>query len=272
MCKKPPDSRFSDLGSPQRVWAIPAIHGALDKLIAVHDTLAPHFRTGDKLVYCGNYGGFGVGSAACIDEILTFRRMLLARDGMLASDIIYLRGRQEEMWQKLLQIQFAPNPTSVLLWMLGNGLSGTLQSYGISAHDGIEACKHGVLGLTRWTQEILKTIRRHPGHETFANAMTRAAMTADGAPYPVLYVHAGLNADKPLSEQGDCLWWSGADFNAITEPYRPYEKVMRGFDPSRRGLHLNCVTATLDAGCGFGGTLVAAGFDLEKREFNILDA
>ncbi len=272
MCKKPQDSRFSELGSPRRVWAIPAIHGDVQRLMRLHDALAERFRLGDRLVYLGNYTGYGTDSAACIAEILTFRRMALAQPGVRATDIIYLRGRQEEMWQKLLQIQFAPNPTNVLLWMLGNGLAGTLQSYGISAHDGIESCRHGVLGLTRWTQDILKTIRKHAGHETFANAMTRAAFSAQDSAYPVLYVHAGLDTQKPLTDQGDSFWWSGDDFNTISAPYKPFEKVLRGYDPAQRGLHLNCVTATLDAGCGFGGKLVAAALDLESREFDLLEA
>ena len=34
--------------------------------------------------------------------------------GTFLGDIVFLRGSQEEMWQKLLELQFAPNPREVL--------------------------------------------------------------------------------------------------------------------------------------------------------------
>ena len=37
-------------------------------------------------------------------------------------DVAYLRGNQEEMWQKLLQLQFATDPRGVLKWMFEQGV------------------------------------------------------------------------------------------------------------------------------------------------------
>ena len=150
MCKRIDHKGFVDLGAPERTWAIPALHGNVEQLITLHDQILEEFKVGDKLIYLGNYTGYNTSSAACIDEILTFRRLLLSMPDMRCSDIVYLRGAQEEMWQKLLQLPFAPDPTNVLLWMLGNGLSGTLSSYGICHHEGIEACKAGVMSLNKW--------------------------------------------------------------------------------------------------------------------------
>lgn len=63
----------------------------------MHDAIYDAIRPGDRLVYLGNYTGYSTGAAACVDEILTFRRMI-SIEGMMCSDIVYLKGQQEEMW------------------------------------------------------------------------------------------------------------------------------------------------------------------------------
>lgn len=272
MCTRNADNRFRDLGRPGRIWAISAIHGDCDRLTALHDQLFSRIRPGDRVVYHGNYAGYSSNAVETINELLTFRRLVLALPGMMVSDLVYLRGAQEEMWQKLLQLQFAPDPSSILLWMLGNGLSNTLYAYGISPHDGIDACRGGVMALTKWTNAVRGAIRRFPGHETFGNQLLRAAHTDSHAPYPMLFVHAGIDRTRPLANQGDAFWWGAPQFETITDPYSPFQKVVRGFDPEHKGVHMNCVTATIDGGCGFGGDLVCAGFDAAGQVVEILEA
>jgi len=102
--------KFCLLREPRRVWAVAAIHGEANRLGRLHDLIARRFADGDRLVYLGNYLGRGGGIVAAIDEMLDFRRRVLGRRGAFACDVVFLRGAQEEMWQKLLQIQFAPNP------------------------------------------------------------------------------------------------------------------------------------------------------------------
>ncbi|MCB1531477.1 MAG: hypothetical protein KDJ35_01275 [Alphaproteobacteria bacterium] len=241
-------------------------------MTAVHDALLERFEVGDKLVYLGNYTGHGTQSAACVDEILTFRRLIMSLPGARCSDLSYLRGGQEEMLQKLLQLQFAPNPSGVFLWMLSNGLSATLQSYGLCHHDGLEACQQGIMSITKWTGEVRARIRARAGHDIFSTVLSRAAFTEESALYPMLFVNAGIDTAKALDEQGDCLWWSGTDFVDIHDAYDPFKKVVRGYDPQHKGLYLNCVTATLDGGCGFGGELVCAGFSQQGEVFELLEA
>ncbi|MCB9991643.1 MAG: hypothetical protein H6867_09815 [Rhodospirillales bacterium] len=241
-------------------------------MMALHDELYGMIEPGDRIVYHGNYSGYGAATVETIDEILTFRRMVLSIPGMKPSDIIYLRGSQEEMWQKLLQLQFAPNPSDVLLWMLGNGMSSSLEAYGISPHDGIIAAQEGVMALTRWTGRIREAIRRRPGHDVFSTQLRPAAFTDAQTGFPMLFVHGGINPETSLESQGDSFWWPHNDFNAIHLPYAPFSKVVRGFDPRHRGLHLNCVTATIDGGCGFGGALVCAGFAPEGDVVELLEA
>jgi len=266
------DSRFISLGTPQRVWAISAIHGEAQSLMTLHDRLYDHIMPGDRIIYHGNYIGYGNQPSETIDELLTFRRLVLAMPGMKPDDIVYLRGGQEEMWQKLIQLQFAPNPSDVLLWMLGNGLSSTLKSYDISPHDGIVAANEGVMSLTRWTGKIRDAIRRKPGHDIFSTVLRRAAFTPVETGSPLLFVHAGINPKNSLENQGDSFWWCKNDFNTIHVPYEPFQKVIRGFDPKHRGLNLNCVTATIDGGCGFGGPLVCAGFDTQGNVIELIES
>ena len=270
--QKPKDTRFKALGRPGHIWSVSAIHGHIEKLTAIHDAVYERFAPGDRIVYHGNYTGHGPSSREIIDELLTFRRLLLAQRGVVPSDITYLRGNQEEMFQKLLQLQFASDPANVLLWMLGNGMAPALQSYDISAHDGIEACRKGVVGIGKWTESIRQAIRKNPGHEIFGAQYVRAAYTDEASDYPMLFVNSGIDAAKALPEQGDNFWWPRQKFEDITHAYKPFEKVVRGYDPAHKGFHANCVTATIDGGCGFGGALIAAEFENGGNLGNVLEA
>lgn len=272
MCIVSPDIRFSPLGAPRRIWAVSAVHGETDRLCALHDGLMERVRPGDRIVYLGNYTGYGPRSREAVDEILTFRRLILSIPGMMTGDLIYLRGAQEDMWQRLLQLQFSRNPVDTFLWMLGSGMNNTLRNYGISPHDGIMAAREGVMSLTRWTGSIREILRRLPGHDLFMTQYRRAAYTHLDARYPLLFVSAGIDTRLPLEDQGDTLWWSGETFNKMSDSYRPFEKVVRGYDPNHEGVYLNGVTASLDGGSGFGGPLVCAGMTADGDIFELLEA
>lgn len=266
------DIRFSALGAPRRIWAVSAVHGELEKLYALHDAILERLQAGDRIVYLGNYTGYGIKSRETVDEILTFRRLALSQPGVLPTDIVYLRGRQEDLWQKLLQLQFTNKPELALTDMLSQGLKATLDSYGLSADDGMRACKEGVLALTRWSAKIRDAIRKNPGHEIFLTQHRRAAYTCVDQRFPLLFVNSGIDPALPIDSQDDRFWASGEDFNQITQAYAPFEKVIRGYDPSHSGVRINCVTASLDGGSGFGGDLVAARMDGGGRMLELLQA
>lgn len=237
----------------RRVWAVAAVHGQAGALAALHDALWPRLRPGDRLVYLGNYTGWGEDAVATLDELLAFRRALLARDGWKATDLAYLRGGQEEMWTKVCQIQFAPDPGGTLAWMLKSGLAGTLASYGLDPQESLAACRGGVMEAARWTARVLAAWRAHPGHEAFAVHLSCAAYT-QGA----LFVHAGLDPARPLEDQGDALWWGAGGFAGAQGGYDGFAQVVRGYDPQHGGVAFGHGVATIDAGCGFGGPLAAA--------------
>lgn len=272
MCQAVPDRRFASLKSPNRLWAISSVHGEVERLASLHDAVLHRVQPGDRIIYLGNYTGYGTRSAETVDEILTFRRRVLSMRGMIPEDLVYLRGRQEDMMQTLQQLHFCPNPVDTLLWMLASGLANTFQSYGICAHDGIMAAREGTTYITRWTGRVRDILRTHPGHDTFNTQFRRAAFTQYGERFPLLFVNADIDPFKPLKDQDDRLWWGGEHFPDMHECYAPFEKVVRGFDPRHRGLMLNCVTASLDGGCGFGGSLVCAGLECSGDFFEVLEA
>lgn len=259
------------MGTPQRVWAISAIHADAEKLVQLHDALLDRIMPGDRLVYLGNYIGYGPKPLETMQELLTFRRLVLSMPGMVSNDLLYLRGGQEEMWQKLLQLQFAPNPSDVLLWMLSKGIGSTLEGYGISPHDGIMAAQEGVMALTRWTNSIRDAIRKQPGHDMFNTQLKKAAYTHTAMEGSLLFVNSGINPTSSLDKQGDNFWWSQHNFDAIVLPYDPFSKVIRGYDPKHNGIRMNCVTATIDGGCGFGGSLNSAGFDMNGDLIDLIE-
>jgi hypothetical protein len=250
-------NKFGRLGRPRRIWTVPACHGDIDQLDRIHIAIADRFVVGDRLVYLGNYLGGGDPIGA-IDRLLAFRTYLLAAPGMIADDIVYLRGVQEEIWSKLLQIQFAPNPNEVLQWMLERGAEATLVAYGGDARMGLSATRSGAMAMTRWTSSLREAMRGQPGHNSFMSALRRAALTDDAGSGQLLFVHAGLDPDVGLAKQGDSFWWEAAGFDRVTEPFENFKRLFRGSDPAGNGLKLEGYAVTLDAGCGSGGPLIVA--------------
>jgi len=256
----PGDIRFAVLGGVRRVWAVGAIHGEVGRICALHQALTTRFEDGDRLVYLGNFLGYGADVVSTQDELLRQRIAILARPGMEPEGIAYLRGAQEEMWGKLLQLQFALEPSEVLEWMLAQGVEATLKSYGQSAQDGRAACREGALSIAKWTTRVRNAVHAHPGHEQLMSVLHRAAYTADGQ---LLFVAAGIDPRRPLGEQGDTLWWGSGYFSEIDKPYAGYRRIVRGIDRNPGGVNTESYAATLDGGCGRGGTLAAACFTLD---------
>jgi hypothetical protein len=248
---------FADLGRPRRIWAVAACHGPIDRLDRLHVALAERFAPGDRLVYLGNYLG-SPEAAATLDRLLVFRTYLLAAPGMVSGDFVYLRGVQEEIWSKLLQIQFAPNPREVLTWMLERGAANTLVAYGSQGEDGLVATRGGTLAMARWTNRLREAMRRHPGHEKLLSVLKRAALTQDRGDGALLFVHSGLDPTLPLAAQRDAFWWGSGGFERMKEPFETFRRVFRGADPAGRGTHLEGYAVTLDAATGLDGELIAA--------------
>ena len=260
------------MGTPNYVWAIPSIHSDIDRLLAIHDVIYDRIRPGDRLIYLGNYTGYGTYARETIDEVLMFRRMLLAKAGMKATDIIYLRGFQENLWQRLYQLPYNLFPVEELLDIMSNGLGRTMESYGICPHQGIHACQEGTLAMTRWVNQIRQTIRYFDGHDSFMTSLHRAAFTRSRDEFSMLFVNAGLDASKRLEDQKDSFWMQPDLFENMTQPYAPFQTVIRGFDPLQKGMLVTPQNVTLDKGCGLGGSLTCTQISGVGEFIEVLEA
>jgi serine/threonine protein phosphatase 1 len=261
---------FAVLPSGRITWAVAAIHGEADRLVALHDQLAPRIGPQDNLVYLGNMLGRGRHVAATVHELLLFRRAVLARqlaDG--CGTIAYLRGCQEEMWHKLLQMQFAPDPRAVFDWMVGQGVAATIEAYGGTVAEGRTAANRGALALSQWTNRLRAAIRAQDGHDRLIHTVRRAAYTDDGE---LLFVAAGVDPDRPLDRQADAFWWGNAGFDRDDRPASGFRRTVRGHAPRRPGVVVGAYVTSIDGGCGFAGPLVAGAFDAAGQLVEIIEA
>jgi len=263
------NEKFARLRSGQRIWAVASIHGEAERLGRLHDRIADRFRDGDRIVYLGNYLGRGSAVTATIDELLDFRRRVLARPRGFACDVVFLRGAQEEMWQKLLQLQFAANPGDVLTWMVREGVEATVSAYGGELRHGFAATRDGPRTITRWTTGLRNAMNAAPGHRKLLANLRHAALSGEEG---LLFVHAGIDASRPLAAQGDAFWWPGGDILGLSASFDGFGRVIRGFDRQMRGLVEAEFAVSLDAGAGRGGRLLAAAFAPDGTVLELLEA
>jgi serine/threonine protein phosphatase 1 len=263
------DGKFARFGAARRVWAVATIGGEASRLERLHDALSDRFQDGDRLVYLGNYLGPAETVGAIVQELLDFRRRVLGRVHGFACDVAFLRGTQEEMWQKLLQLQFAPNPGEVLSWMVRAGIEGPVRAYGGDLRQGFAATRDGPRTITRWTSALRNAMNAAPGHTRLFAALRHAAFTEEGG---LLFVHSAIDPSRPLAAQGDAFWWGTGDILDLAEPFEGYRRVVRGFDRKHQGLVERSFAASVDAGAGRGGPLIAACFAADGGLVDRLEA
>lgn len=203
----PTIARLNDGG---RIWALGALQGNDRAFEILASGLLRRWRRGDKLVVLGNMLGGDGDPVRTLDLILLLRRRLLAAN--LACDVFFLRGAQEEMWHKLLSLQFAISPLSVLDWMLARGLATTVEGYGGNVEDGRIACRGGATAIARWTVGLREAQMARPGHAELLNSLRRAALSANG---DMLLSAAGVDATRPIDDQADAFWWNGQSDRAL---------------------------------------------------------
>jgi len=257
------------LHAARRVWATAVIHGEARRLAQLHDTISERFQAGDRVVYLGNYVGPGGAVFASVNEFLDFRRRVLGRPGGAACDVVFLRGAQEEMWQKLLQLQFAPNPGELLDWMVRAGIDTTVRAYGGDLRQGFAACRDGPRTITRWTSALRSAMNAAPGHTALFAALRHAAFTAD---LGLLFVHAAIDSSRPLSEQRDAFWWGREEILELKEPFAGFRRIVRGVDRDRRGVVEREFAVSVDGGAGRGGRLIAACFGIDGDLVEVAEA
>ncbi len=245
---------------PERTWVIGAVHGEAERLRVLHDEISKEYRAGDRIVYTGNLMGYGTDVVGAINEALVFRRALLARFDLDSNSIVFLRGWQEEMWRKLLQIHFAPDPKTVLDWMLSKGLDASLASYRLQADEVRDAAAEGRTALSRWVTRANNAMDNHDGHRAYMSSLRHAALTDDGS---LIVVNSGFDPGVELDQQLDSFWWGGVNFDALTPHDTGYQLIVRGATHGQPGMRVDRHAATLDGGAGRGGQICAALFGLQ---------
>ncbi len=253
--------RFAIMSGSHRTWAVASIHGESEKLADLHQLIAEKYRIGDKLVYMGNILGVGSKVKDTVNELLTFRRAVIANEGASPDDVIYLKGAQEEMWRKLLELQFAPSPKQILPWLLDMGVGATIEAYGGSTSEAKHVVEGGSVVISRWTSALRRTQNSTDGHGEFMNSLKHAAISLDNK---MVFVSAGVNYSKSLENQKDSFWWGSKEIFDREEPYLDYKMVVRGYSPEEIPEPvINKYSATIDCGCGYGGKLAAVLFDVD---------
>ena len=261
------NNRYGILRGAKRIWSVGAIHGELESLEIVHKGLVSKFRRGDKIVYLGNYFGNSDQNKETFDELLITRRKIMSLpEVFMPDDFVYLRGAREEMFFKLLQLQYASNPVEVMDWLLGHGIASSLKAYGENENTARSIVRQGTVALTKWTNGIRRKIQLCPGHVELTSCLKRACMTEDGE---LLFVHASIDPSRPLTMQKDQFWWDNGQFNSLTNKFSEFSKVIRGYDHADMGINLhNDFSITVDGGCGRGGKLHAICFGPDGQKLD----
>ena len=149
----------------------------------------------------------------------------MAKYKLKSNDIIFLRGAQEEMFNKLLQLQIAPNPEEIIRWIFDHGVNKTLESYGYSADEAVSISSSGTINITKWTTKLNKTIKKYEGHTEYFSNLKHAAFSSSRK---ILFVNRGVDISRPLSAQNDCFGGVIKNFSQIDKPYKTFKRIVRG--------------------------------------------
>jgi len=220
-------SHFAELKKSKTIWAIGSIHSNLESFESIKAHILKNFSNGDKIIFLGNIIGLGNNCKETLSSVISMRNFLLSKFLLQPEDIIFLRGAQEEMFLKLLQLQIAPNPNDIVKWMFEHGVDKTAESYGFKKNEIIEISTRGTLSISRWTKNLTRIIKGIPGHNEYFFSLHHAAFSDTKK---ILFVNRGVDVSRPLSAQNDCFWWGYRNFSMLDQPYRTFIKIVRGYE------------------------------------------
>jgi hypothetical protein len=221
-------SKFLEINKSKKIWAIGSIHSHLDSFNKLKKHIIKNFSTEDKIVFLGNVIGVGEQSKETLSSIIDLRRKLMSVFYLKPNDVIFLRGAQEEMFLKLLQLHIAPNPKEIVKWMLEHGVDKTVVSYGLDAVELLNISEQGTLSINKWTSNFNKIISNSKGHKEYFSSLHHAAFSHSKK---ILFVNRGVDTSRPLSAQNDCFWWGYHNFSKLDQSYGTFVKIVRGYEP-----------------------------------------
>jgi len=220
------ESNFIELKNASRIWALGSIHSKINSFNSLKNFIIKNFQKNDKLIFLGNVVGLGDSSKETISSILDLRLILMSKFKLKNDEIIFLRGAQEEMFSKILQLQIAPNPVEIINWMFEHGVDSTLNSYGFSKDEAINVASSGTVSISRWTSRLNQTLLDNSGHKEYFLNLKHAAYSSQKK---ILFVNRGVDITRPLSAQNDCFWWGYQNFSKINRPYNTFDRIVRGY-------------------------------------------
>jgi serine/threonine protein phosphatase 1 len=235
-------NHFSEFIKANRIWAIGSLHSSLDSFKSIKKYILSNLEYGDKLIFLGNVIGFGNKSNEIITEILRLRFKLMAKYKLKSTDIVFLRGAQEEMFSKLLQLHIAPNPIEILDWIFSHGVDQTIISYNFNPDEFRKVATQGTIQINKLTTKLNYEISLNPGHKEFFSNLKHAAYTDTKE---VLFVNRGVDISRPLSAQNDCFWWGYQNFSQINKPYFSFKRIVRGYQSNQHNDIENSKTRVL---------------------------
>lgn len=211
--------------SGRRIWVIGAVYGDSARLVEMHNIIRQEYTKGDIIVYLGNLMGYGYDVGGVLDEAFHFHNYLTKKAGANFEEIIFLRGQQEEMWRKLLTLQFAPKPEEIFRWLLSHGIEGTLKAYGVDIEEGLIAARKDSVAISKWTEKLRQLQNDSMGHKEILNSLKHAAVTQDKR---ILFASWSIDSALPLSAQSDNFWWGVGKKPTVNRPYEQFSLVVVG--------------------------------------------
>ncbi len=224
------ESNFVQLKKASRIWAIGSVHSNLDAFISIKKFVLNNFKENDKLIFLGNVIGLGNASKEILSSIIDLRFNLMSKFKLKPTEIVFLRGAQEEMFSKILQLHIAPNPIEIVKWMFEHGVDKTLNSYGYSADEIYNIASSGTVSISRWTSKLNQKIQKNLGHKEYFLSLKHAAYSSSKK---ILFVNRGVDITRPLSAQNDCFWWGYQNFSKINKPYNTFIRIVRGYQSNK---------------------------------------
>ena len=220
-------SNFVEIKQSSRIWAIGSIHSNLSSFNSIKEFILNNFDYNDKLIFLGNVIGLGDKSKETLSSVIDLRFHLMSKFKLKPESVVFLRGAQEEMFTKLLQLQLAPNPTEIVQWMFDHGVNNTINSYGFNEEDLKSIASSGTLKISKWTKKLNKELQNNHGHTEYFLNLKHAAYSQSKK---ILFVNRGVDITRPLSAQNDCFWWGYQNFSKLNIPYKTFLRIVRGYE------------------------------------------
>ena len=225
-------SNFVELKKTNKIWAIGSVHSNLSSFTSIKKFILNNFEKSDKLIFLGNIIGLGNDSKETLNSVIDLRFKLMSKFTLKPDSVVFLRGAQEEMFSKLLQLHLAPNPSEIVEWMFDHGVNETIKSYGYSEDEIRNIASSGTITISKLTSNLVKVVQKNLGHMEYFSNLKHAAYSRTKK---ILFVNRGVDITRPLSAQNDCFWWGFQNFSSMQKPYNTFLRIVRGYESE----HLN---------------------------------